>query len=57
MLKGERVGCGKERKASKIATLVPEFVVEDLPLDKPATFVPALLNIEYDIIVHYEHKY
>ena len=26
---------------SKIATLVPEFAVEDLPLDRTATFVPA----------------
>ena len=27
---------------SKTATLVPEFVVEDLPLDKTATLVPTL---------------
>ena len=26
---------------SKIATLVPEFAVEDLPLDRTATLVPA----------------
>ena len=27
---------------SKTTTLVPEFAVEDLPLDRPATLVPAL---------------
>ena len=27
--------------ASKTATLVPEFAVEDLPLDRTVTFVPA----------------
>ena len=27
---------------SKTATLVPEFAVEDLPLDRIATLVPAL---------------
>ena len=42
----ERVGCGKQREAtalffpSKTATLVPEFLVEDLPLDR-TTLVPA----------------
>ena len=40
----ERVGCGKLRHLlipSKPATLVPEFAVEDLPLDRTATLVPA----------------
>ena len=27
---------------SKTVTLIPEFAVEDLPLDRTATFVPAL---------------
>ena len=40
------MGCGKQREAtapihpSKIATLVPEFAVEDLPLYRIAALVP-----------------
>ena len=40
----ERVGCGKQPHLlipSKTATLVPEFAVEDLPLDRTETLVPA----------------
>ena len=42
----ERVGCGKQREAtalfihSKTVTLIPEFAVEDVPLNRTATFVP-----------------
>ena len=41
------MGCGKQREAmasiipTKTATLVPEFAVEDLPLDVTAILVPA----------------
>ena len=36
------MGCGKKREASasKIATLVSELVVENLPLDRTAILVP-----------------
>ena len=40
------MGCGKQQKAttpiypSKTATLVPEFAVEDLRLDRTAALVP-----------------
>ena len=43
----ERLGCGKQREATapiypcKATSLVPEFAVEDLPLDRTATLVPA----------------
>ena len=44
----ERVGCGKKREATasiyprESATVVPEFAVEDLPLDRTSNLVPAL---------------
>ena len=37
----ERVGWGTQRKASKTATLDPEFEVEDLPFERTANLVPA----------------
>ena len=48
----ETVGCGKNGKLphlfipSKTATLVPEFAVEDLPLDRTSTLVPAFAVID-----------
>ena len=59
----ERVGAESNRKLlhlfipSKTATLFPEFAVEDLPLDRTATLVPALAFPRVEQFDYYYYYY